>query len=1772
MKNKLLIVLSLIFAIAFLQVHAERYKGVIMKSSPKDNSECFSPGKKTELSLNNVRALLRTNGTMWFEENVAHYEVPKGSGKTPMFAAALWIGGYDNKGRLYLAAMKFGQDGNDFWTGPLQMEGAKILPSRCNEFDNFYRISRTEVERHINAFKENDAAYKANIPLSIKKWPAIGGPGESQYLAPFCKVEGSDPDPAKYDPEGGDYPYYDFKNELCPWTEENILRAKECDWVTWDGTAYVCDKNGKTHNPKALPKPAERLWTNQNDKFGWDNMQIAADHVLKGDETVFWILNDRGGTHKETKGNSIGLEIRVQAFAFATNDELNKMTFYSYEIINRGSTTLSNTFFSQWVDPDLGYAKDDYVGCDVMRGLGYCYNGRGIDGSGELWAYGDNPPAVGVDFFQGPYIDNDGVDNPHFFKELADIQGTEEQKNYCRRFVHAIFQNIDTFLYKTEFGRDSVLLDKYIISDYDYDGFDEKGKPTGGPNGYKDTIYWNDQFAINGVNFGDGIADNERFGMRRFVYYNNSSGLNGEPDVDVHYMNLLEGCWKNGTKMKYGSNGLDATTAVDCDFMFPRGTDYCNWGTRGVSPGETYGHGGKNGNWSEEHATGKGSPGNSPDDRRFMQSAGPFTLTRGSCNYITVGIPWARATQGGVDASIALLMVADDKCQALFENCFKIIDGPDAPNLTIREYDQKLILLLSNSPLGNNANEDYWETDNTIPEYWVNVIQNPIHTGKDTTTGNDTIIYGPTQVDSIPYNRKFRFEGYQIYQVIGPEVGANDLDDPNLARLVRQFDVENYDSITGGPIGTLINWEFDEAIQVPVPKLKVNGANTGIEHSFEITQDAFATGNKQLVNYKTYYFIAVAYAYNNFWPYSIDPNADRGLMGQKTPYLRGRKTAEGLSVVPIAAVPHPPTLHGGGVTLNCDYGYIPNITRIDGQGNGGIALDLTKETIDNIVRGGDNHTYRLRELIYEKNAGPLNVKVVDPLRLKPFDYTLYIRDTILDTGLGNVNKAEVSNDAYWVLVIDPSVSDTAIIDAGLKDANGNAIREFVSQSTIGSGYEQVILPLGISINIKNVDFVNKQPRVLAEWNRILKNEYNRSTGKEPINLYKAKLMYCQSEKIDINNDIIFENPSQQWITGIADVNGTTPTNWIRAGSHQLGIWEDTNSNDEVKPHYDQWRTEDACFISKFLVAVETDQKNNPVSAQAERAFKDYEGKFATLCGGTWAPYVLTSPYDDCPQAKYMEPEPKVSFSAGEYKLSEPYWYYDFANFLQEYSYYKQPGYNQTMTNLYSVDIVLTSDKDLWTRCIVLESCSDTAKSEGKAWKNEPRKAKSVGKDGKPDGSKDGFGVNGDEGMSWFPGYAINIETGERLNIMFSENSDKTLNALRNSYTGENPVKGNDMWFHPTSTYAVATKEMEFTIMGFPFKVYPGDNIPQWIYDMLYENVDKGNGILKNEWGFERIWGGMHYVYVCNSAGNTSPIYYLDSKKGMNLQIDKFLRDDPRRNFNLNGTVLNIPTGKTGSNYGGYLDSVNFGKTYPNYDCGPYDESRWLVQKFKQVLDAPMHHGDRRQHSFRVNYKMQLFNNVMYTHIPILPEAPELQDAWLSCDVTYKIRVTRPYMRYISRWYESPEERNVDYKVPEQYANQQGYPTYRIQTAALAPTYNDTRLYQSILDNINIVPNPYYGGSFYEKSALETFVKIINLPTDLKNKAPVTINIFTVNGILVRTLTKGDSETTYVNWDLKNYANIPVAGGVYIIHVNCPGIGERMLKFFCTMRPTDLNNF
>ncbi len=124
--------------------------------------------------------------------------------------------------------------------------------------------------------------------------------------------------------------------------------------------------------------------------------------------------------------------------------------------------------------------------------------------------------------------------------------------------------------------------------------------------------------------------------------------------------------------------------------------------------------------------------------------------------------------------------------------------------------------------------------------------------------------------------------------------------------------------------------------------------------------------------------------------------------------------------------------------------------------------------------------------------------------------------------------------------------------------------------------------------------------------------------------------------------------------------------------------------------------------------------------------------------------------------------------------------------------------------------------------------------------------------------------------------------------------------------------------------------------------------------------------------------------------------------------------------------------------------------------------------------------------------------------------------------------------------------------------------YTFNTADIATLRNHLPTAVASLDLINVVPNPYYGNSAYERSQFDNAVKIINLPKTC------TVSIYSMNGNLVRRFTK-DAEQTWLKWDIKNSWGIPVASGVYIFHIDAPGIGEKILKWFGALRPQDLHS-
>lgn len=127
--------------------------------------------------------------------------------------------------------------------------------------------------------------------------------------------------------------------------------------------------------------------------------------LIKGDEAIFIVFNDAAGVHTQTGAAPLGVEIRALFYGFNDSDTLLSSTlFASFSIHSHffggGITQLNQIYMGIFGDFDLGYYKDDFVGCDSTLQLFYAYNADNIDGGNN--GYGINPPATGVTFLNQP--------------------------------------------------------------------------------------------------------------------------------------------------------------------------------------------------------------------------------------------------------------------------------------------------------------------------------------------------------------------------------------------------------------------------------------------------------------------------------------------------------------------------------------------------------------------------------------------------------------------------------------------------------------------------------------------------------------------------------------------------------------------------------------------------------------------------------------------------------------------------------------------------------------------------------------------------------------------------------------------------------------------------------------------------------------------------------------------------------------------------------------------------------------------------------------------------------------------------------------------------------------------------------------------------------------------------------------------------------------------------------------------------------------------------
>jgi hypothetical protein len=470
----------------------------------------------------------------------------------------------------------------------------------------------------------------------------------------------------------------------------------------------------------------------------------------------------------------------------------------------------------------------------------------------------------------------------------------------------------------------------------------------------------------------------------------------------------------------------------------------------------------------------------------------------------------------------------------------------------------------------------------------------------------------------------------------------------------------------------------------------VEGQNEGLQHTFRILEDQFAPGEKDLINHKPYYFCVVAYAHNEYTPF--DPAANTG---QANAYLQGRRNFR-----IYTGIPRINDSEYSGIALNASYGDQPGVVRYDGEGNGaGSFLELgNREAVETAALSGSN----IGEIVYTAGNAPIQVKVVDPLRVTNGTYRVHVcdenytwrKDTVavgqyVYTAIPDT-VSSLGDSTYWVL---SDVNDPSII--------------WSSFQTMDWNYEQYVPDLGISLKVEQA---------------------NKPGAKGLSGFVGTRVEYAT----EVGADTV------AWLVPLEDSEGIF--NAIKTGGG-----EDDESFDPNEDFTDN--------------------------------------------GLGWYPFML---YDA---------EPRTTgyyLTAGHIGTSG-------ARFRNASSNITGKVRDTMLYALNNVNVVFTPDQSKWSRCMVVETANRYHGATGLGLTIPSERLQGEWK-GKPGGTKPTYySRNKDmsidstsQGMSWFPGYAYDVETGERVNIYFGENSiyDGTL-LPENLNPGSST--GNDMIFNPTST-------------------------------------------------------------------------------------------------------------------------------------------------------------------------------------------------------------------------------------------------------------------------------------------------------------------------------------------------------------------------------------
>ncbi len=304
------------------------------------------------LDTNNVRATVNANGLLFStpQSSDPGFEVPIGSLIHTIFASNLWIGGLSENQELHLAAPTFCANGNDFFSGPLSIDNLGQVSISQDQMDLYNQI-----------------------------W--VGNTNDISVHKLYFEALENGTENIEF-PNG-----YIVPNWILNWPAQGNTSVNQSQYLA---PFFDYDQDG-VYNPNLGDYP-----------------------YSLGDKFLYFIINDVGGSHLESQGLPLGIEVHVLVYAFNNNlnSAINNSVFVNYKIVNRTSISYSDCYLAMWTDLDIGNSTDDYVACDVRYSNYYGYNGDSMDEPiSSSIGYGSSTPVQCVTFLGGPLVDEDGIDN-----------------------------------------------------------------------------------------------------------------------------------------------------------------------------------------------------------------------------------------------------------------------------------------------------------------------------------------------------------------------------------------------------------------------------------------------------------------------------------------------------------------------------------------------------------------------------------------------------------------------------------------------------------------------------------------------------------------------------------------------------------------------------------------------------------------------------------------------------------------------------------------------------------------------------------------------------------------------------------------------------------------------------------------------------------------------------------------------------------------------------------------------------------------------------------------------------------------------------------------------------------------------------------------------------------------------------------------------------------------------------------------------------------------